>query len=183
MTSAPTPFESTLLPHLQSAYNLARWLLRHDQDAEDAVQDACLRAHEAFSRFRGGDGRGWLLTIVRNVCYSRLRRRPGGGPGEAELEFDEEIHGAADPGAETREVEWREARAEVLRQALDRLPAPAREIIVLREIEGLSYREVASVIETPIGTVMSRLARARTRLQEEVAKLLRNDPESSHRLR
>jgi RNA polymerase sigma-70 factor (ECF subfamily) len=181
VSSVPSPFESTLLPHLPSAYNLARWLLRHDHDAEDAVQDAYLRAHEAFATFRGGDGRAWLLTIVRNVCWSRLRHARSGAadPG---VEFDEELHGATDPGAEAREVEWRETRREWLQRALEKLPAPAREILVLREIEGLAYREIASVVGLPIGTVMSRLSRARTRLQGEIAELEHEDPESTHRL-
>ena len=181
----PAPFESTLLPHLESAYNLARWLLRHEQDAEDAVQDAYLRAYESFSRFRGGDGRGWLLTIVRNVCYSRLRRERAGASrdaGDANVEFDEEIHGATDVRAQTHEIEWREAQRDLLQQALEAMPVQAREVLVLREVEGLAYREIAAVIGLPIGTVMSRLARARTRLQSELATRLRKDPESPHRL-
>src|SRR5882672_3405957 len=104
----PSLFEQTMLPHLDAAYNLARWLLRDAHDAEDAVQDAFLRAHQAFGRFRGSDGRPWLLTIVRNVCYSRLRqdrREPA-----PEL-FDDELHGAAYDPSEANAIAWRETKS------------------------------------------------------------------------
>jgi RNA polymerase sigma-70 factor (ECF subfamily) len=157
-----------MLPHLDAAYNLARWLLRNDQDAQDAVQEACLRAYRAFDRFRGGDGRAWLLTIVRNVCYTHLRRVRREPALEA---FDEETHGAtANPG-EMQALAWREAKGELLRQALERLPTEFREVIVLHELEGLPYREIAVVAEIPLGTVMSRLARARQKLQGELLAL------------
>src|ERR1044071_1051883 len=97
--SVPSPFEHTMLPHLDAAYNLARWLLRHEHDAEDAVQDAFLRAHQAFDRFRGGDGRAWLLAIVRNVCYSRLRQTRRTPATEA---LNEEIHGVNEAAGEAR---------------------------------------------------------------------------------
>jgi RNA polymerase sigma-70 factor (ECF subfamily) len=161
----PPTFETLMLPHLDAAYNLACWLLRDPHDAEDAVQDACLRAHRAFERFRGADGRAWLLTIVRNVCYSHLRqgrRMPDG------VAFEDDIHGSTHDPADANAVAWREVKGAQLREALERLPAEHREVIVLHEIEGLSYREIAGVAGIPIGTVMSRLARARGRLQAEL---------------
>jgi RNA polymerase sigma-70 factor (ECF subfamily) len=164
----PPPFEQTMLPHLDAAYNLAHWLLRHEHDAEDAVQDAFLRAHQAFDRFRGTDARPWLLTIVRNVCYSRLRERQRGALPES---FDDEIHGSAYDPAEANAIAWREVKSAQLHRALEQLPAEFREVIVLHEIEGLAYREIADVAEIPIGTVMSRLARARQKLQAELRAL------------
>jgi len=164
----PTTFETLMLPHLDAAYNLARWLLRDEHDAEDAVQEACLRAYRALDRFRGGDGRAWLLTIVRNVCYSQLRkdrREPAAEP------FAEEAHGSTHDPAEANAVAWHETKSELLRQALERLPAEFREVIVLHELEGLAYCEIAAVAEIPIGTVMSRLARARQKLQTELLAL------------
>ncbi len=173
----PSAFEQTMLPHLDAAYNFARWLLRHEQDAEDAVQDAFLRAHQAFSRFRGGDGRAWLLTIVRNVCYSRLREQRRTVSTEP---FEDEAHGSTHDPAEANRIVWRETKALQLQQALDRLPAEFREMIVLHELEGLAYREIAAVAEIPIGTVMSRLARARQKLQIELLALA--EKESTHGL-
>ena len=170
--NVPSTFEQTMLPHLDAAHNLARWLLRHEHDAEDAVQDAFLRAHQAFGRFRGGDGRPWLLTIVRNVCYSRLREQRRGHAPEA---FDDEAHGSTHDPAEANAIAWRETKATLLRQALERLAPEFREMIVLHELEGLAYREIATVAEIPIGTVMSRLARARQKLQTEVLALARKD--------
>jgi len=157
----PGSFEQLMLPHLDAAYNLACWLLRDPHDAEDA----CLRAHRAIGRFRGGDGRAWLLTIVRNVCYSELRGRRRG---PEEVAFEDEIHGSTHDPADANAVAWQEIKSDLLRQALERLPAEHREVIVLHEIEGLAYRDIAGVAGIPIGTVMSRLARARARLQTEV---------------
>ncbi len=164
----PPTFDHLMLPHLDAAYNLARWLLRNDHDAEDAVQEACLRAFRAIDRFQGGDGRPWLLTIVRNVCYSQLRknrREPEPAP------FDDEIHGSTYDPAEANAVAWREVKSELLRQGLERLPAEFREVIVLHELEGLSYREIAGIADVPLGTVMSRLSRARRKLQTELHDL------------
>ena len=166
-----------MLPHLDAAYNLARWLLRHEHDAEDAVQDAYLRAYQAFGRFRGGDGRAWLLTIVRNACYSRLRERLRAAPIEP---FDDDAHGATFDAGEANAIAWREVQGARLRQALDLLPAEFREVIVLRELEGLAYHDIAAVAGIPIGTVMSRLARARAKLQTEVLALA--GKESTHGL-
>jgi RNA polymerase sigma-70 factor, ECF subfamily len=172
MAAAAPDFSRTLLPHRNAAYNLARWLMRNDHDAEDCVQEGYLLAFRAFARFRGGDGRTWLLTIVRNVCYSRLRqsRRT-----ESEDAFDEAVHQAL-ADTPTGESPWRHAAArELLPQALELLPTEAREIVVLHEIEGLAYKEIATVMDLPIGTVMSRLSRARLKLQTALQELLRKD--------
>jgi RNA polymerase sigma-70 factor (ECF subfamily) len=161
----PRSFEQHMLPHLDAAYNLACWLLRDPHDAEDAAQDAFLRAHRAIDRFRGNDGRAWLLAIVRNTCYSALRRkrrRP------EEVVFEDELHGSTEDPAEANALAWQEIKGDLLRQALERMPAEYREVLVLHEIEGLAYREIADVAEIPIGTVMSRLARARRKLRSEL---------------
>jgi RNA polymerase sigma-70 factor, ECF subfamily len=173
----PSPFEQAMLPHLDAAYNHARWLLRNEHDAEDAVQDAFLRAHQAFARFRGGNARPWLLTIVRNVCYSRLREQRRTAPTEV---FEDDAHGSTHDPADANAIAWREIKSAHLQQALDRLPAEFREVIVLHELEGLAYREIATVVEIPIGTVMSRLARARRKLQAELVAL--GVKESTHGL-
>jgi RNA polymerase sigma-70 factor (ECF subfamily) len=169
--SAPTEtstFEQLMLPHLDSAYNLSQWLLRDPHDAEDAVQDACLRAFRAFAGFRGADGRAWFLTIVRNVCYSRLRQ---GKRESMTVAFEEDLHGISHDPGEANAQSWLEAKGAQLKQALERLPAEYREVIVLHDVEGLSYRDIAGVAEIPLGTVMSRLARARARVQTELATL------------
>lgn len=163
----PSAFEELMLPHLDAAYNLARWLLRREHDAEDAVQDAFLRAQRGFDRFAGSDGRAWLLTIVRNVCYTRLRDERRHGTPEA---FDDELHSSFDT-AEANAVAWREIKSAQLQQALERLAPEFREVIVLHEIENLSYREIGEVAKLPIGTVMSRLSRARQKLQTELLAL------------
>jgi len=157
-----------MLPHLDAAYGLARWLLRDPHDAEDAVQEAFLRAYRAMDRFRGVDGRPWLLAIVRNVCYSQLRKlrqEPDAAP------FDDEAHSAGHDPAEANAVAWRETTGELLRRGLERLSPQFREMIVLHELEGLSYREIGAIAEIPIGTVMSRLARARAKLSTELSNL------------
>jgi RNA polymerase sigma-70 factor (ECF subfamily) len=156
-------FEQTILPHLNAAYNLARWLLRNEDDAADAVQEACLRALKFFGGFRGGDGRTWLLTIVRNTCYTRLGQ--GRAHGEATM-FDEEMHSPDAPADDPEEMLMRSYEGERLKRALEDLPAEFREVVILRELEGLSYKEIAGIADVPVGTVMSRLARARKRLQQ-----------------
>ena len=152
-----------LLNHVDAAYNLARWLTRNEHDAEDVVQDAYLRAIRHFGGFQGGDGKAWLLTIVRNRCYDSMRQR---NVREQTLPFDEQLHdilpATADPEASLLQNE----RTELLRQALAELPADLREALVLRELEELSYREIANIAGVPIGTVMSRLSRGRKRLQQ-----------------
>jgi RNA polymerase sigma-70 factor (ECF subfamily) len=161
-------FNECVLPYLDAAHNLARYLLRDVDEAEDAVQDAFLRAIRHFGGFRGVDGRAWLLSIVRNACFTRLRGRPSGGQS---VEFDEEIHtveeGAPGPEAELE----RKAVAESVGEALGRLAVEFREVLVLRELEGLSYKEIAQVSGVPIGTVMSRLARGRKQLLLALAPL------------
>ena len=152
-----------MLPHLDAAYNLARWLTRNDNDAEDVVQESFLRAFKSFDGFRGERARPWLLAIVRNCCHSwRRAARP-----RQVVEYVDEEHGSPESGQRATDADAIEAsdRAK-LRGALDQLLPEYREAIVLREIEGLTYKEIASVTGAPIGTVMSRLARARRRLQE-----------------
>jgi len=152
-----------LVAHLDAAYNLARWLMRNEADAEDSVQEAYLRAAGHFAGFRGGDGRAWLLTIVRNICYSRLSQKEASG----HTDFDEAIHSAA--GRQTASPETAvllAERTELVKKSLAGLPAEYREILVLRELEQLSYREIANIEGIPLGTVMSRLSRARRQLQQ-----------------
>jgi len=156
-------FEQTVVPHLDSAYNLARWLTGNAHDAEDMVQDACVRAYEHLDNFRAESARAWLLTIVRNVCFTWLGRRKSS---TEHAEFDEEVHGAASETPES--LLWQDIDSQTLRAALEKLPAEFREALVLRELDGLSYKEIADVAGVPIGTVMSRLARARDRLQQEL---------------
>jgi RNA polymerase sigma-70 factor (ECF subfamily) len=157
--------ERALLPHLDAAYNLARWLLGAPSDAEDAVQEACLRALKFFGGFRGDDARPWLLSIVRNTCYDWLRKNR-----QHTLSGSEELELAADsaPGPET--VELRNADRRLVRACLERLPSDYREALILRELEELSYKQIAQITGVPIGTVMSRLARARQRLESELRK-------------
>ncbi|PYR88454.1 MAG: RNA polymerase subunit sigma [Acidobacteria bacterium] len=157
----PRLFEETVLPHLDAAFNYARWLTRNDADAEDVVQDACVRAMRFFSSLRDDDARPWLFAIVRNTWYSRVSRRPSLTEATPlDSARDQRPDDALDP--EERLLQ-RHTVARV-RAALEQLPVDFREVIVLREIEGLSYKEIAAVVRVPIGTVMSRLARARERL-------------------
>jgi RNA polymerase sigma factor (sigma-70 family) len=155
------------LPHLDAAYNLARWLMRNEHDAEDAVQEAYLKAFRHQAGFRGHDGRAWLLAIVRNTCYDRLKQS-GVRDNNA---FDERIHSVGrstiDPEASLLEKE----KTELLREALEALSPEYREVLVLRELEELSYVEIASITKIPIGTVMSRLSRARKQLQQSFLDL------------
>jgi len=162
-------FEAAVLPHLDAAYNLARWLLRSEHEAEDVVQEAYVRALRFFGGFRGGDSRGWLLTIVRNVSYTWLRKRR---PDELSLSLDEELHGREDGARDPEGEVLRKADVRSVKQALETLPLELREVIVLRELEGLSYAEIASVAEIPLGTVMSRLSRARSRLRDLLGSCL-----------
>lgn len=159
-------FEETVLPWLDAAYNLARHLLRDAHDAEDAVQDACVRALRHFGGFRGENPRAWLLTIVRHTCYS-WRRREGRHP--AATEFDEELHGVGERADDPEPAEERRRTSAQVERALEQLPAEFREVLVLRELEGLSYKEIAEAVRVPVGTVMSRLSRARERMQRALA--------------
>ena len=160
-------FASVVMPHLDAAYNLAYWLVRNRTDAEDVVQDASLRAFRAIRGFAGGSARAWVLSIVRNTAYSWLRKnRPAAVVTVDDLEAVELAQAnPGDPEAATPEATLlAKIDAERLRAAIAALPAPFRETLVLRDIEGLDYREIAQATEVPIGTVMSRLARARGRL-------------------
>ena len=156
-------FEEAALPHLGAAYNLARWLTHNDTDAEDVVQEAYLRALRHFNSFHGGDGRPWLLAIVRNTCYTWLQQNRAP---ELQIAFDEEIYVVRESDLSPETLLLREADGELVREALEKLSPEFREIIVLRELEELSYKQIADVADIPLGTVMSRLARARKRLVE-----------------
>ena len=165
-------FEHIVLPHLDAAYNLARWLMRNDQDAEDMVQEACLRAFTFFRSFRGGDGRAWLLTIVRNTCYSGLRHNRSHELGTV---FDEMVYTLQCESLNPEMLAIHSVDHQTLVQALEGLPVEFREIIVLRELEELSYKEIAIIADIPLGTVMSRLARARKRLQDVLNKRMQEE--------
>lgn len=154
------------MPHFDAAYNLARWITRSEEDSRDVVQEAFLRAFHFFEGFRGGDARAWLFSIIRNTCYTWLRKNRSS---ELMTEFDEALHSEKSTGDNPEQLELRRADTEMLRGALETLPAEFREAIVLREMEGLSYREIADVTGVAIGTVMSRLSRARRRLHDLLA--------------
>ena len=166
-------FEEAVLPHLDSAYNLARWLIRNDHDAQDLVQESCLRALRSFEGFRGGDARAWLLTIVRNTCYTWLQQTR---LQELTTVFDEEIHTAQEHSRSPEALLLESADAHLVKEALEELPPEFREAIVLRELEGMSYKEIADMAGVPVGTVMSRLARARERLQRQVTNSAKREP-------
>jgi RNA polymerase sigma-70 factor (ECF subfamily) len=155
-----------LAPHLDAAYTLARYLMRNAEDAEDVVQDACLRALQHLERVGAGrvtNARAWLLTIVRNTAYTaRQRQRVEDGA----TEFDESAHSGATADEHPESELLRHDARESLRRALDALGTEYREVLVLRELEGLSYKEISDVAGVPVGTVMSRLSRARSRLQQ-----------------
>jgi RNA polymerase sigma-70 factor (ECF subfamily) len=159
-------FEEVFLPHLDAAYNLARWLTRDASDADDVVQEAYLRAFRFFDGFQGGDSRSWILRIVRNTCYTWLSKNR---MSELSTEFDEELHNTDGNDPEAALIEDIDRR--VLRGLIESLPAEFREVIVLRDVEGLSYKEIAGIADIQLGTVMSRLARARQKLQAGYAAL------------
>jgi len=159
-------FEQTVLLHLDAAYNLARWMTRNDQDAQDVTQESYLRAFRFFDGYQGGNARAWLLAIVRNTCYTWMRQNRSAEPVE---EFDEEIHAAESGGIPDPEIQaLASADRETVRRAVEELPDVFREVLVLREIDGMSYKEIADVASVSLGTVMSRLARARTRLRQSL---------------
>jgi RNA polymerase sigma factor (sigma-70 family) len=158
-------FEQLVLPHFDAAFNLSRWLLRSRADAEDVAQEAMLRAFRFFRGFNGGDARAWLLQIVRNTCYTWLEKNR-----QVELmtEFDEDQHQQSSATPEALAIAG--DNRERLAKALEELPVRFREVLVLRELEGCSYKEIATITNNPIGTVMSSLARARQRLQRALAQ-------------
>jgi RNA polymerase sigma-70 factor (ECF subfamily) len=160
-------FEQVVLPHLDAAYNLARWLVRNAYDAEDIVQEACLRAFKFFGGYQGGDARAWMLKIVRNTSYSFLEKNR---PAELAEEFDEKIHTVSTDRPDVEALLLQAVDSRMLREALDQLPVTFREVIVLRELAGMSYKEIADVMGVPIGTVMSGLARGRGQLRERLLK-------------
>ncbi len=159
-------FEETMLPHMDAAHNLAKWLLRNEQDAQDIVQEAYLRAFKSFGGFHGSNGRAWLLTIVRNTSYTLLKKNRAV---DVTTTFDEEIHAASHEPVSPATILEHAEDAELISQAMDELPAEFREILVMRHQEGLSYKEIADIAQIPPGTVMSRLARARAKLKEYLA--------------
>jgi RNA polymerase sigma factor (sigma-70 family) len=162
----PRSFEEVVLPHLDAAFNYARWLTKNDADAEDVVQDAYVRALRFFSSLRSQDARSWLFTIVRNTWYGRFPRRAGSAVMTVGDE-DEDNRADVSPDPEAQMIQ--QQTVEQVRRALEALPADFREVLVLRELEGLSYKEIAAIIGIPLGTVMSRLSRARERLAEVLA--------------
>jgi RNA polymerase sigma-70 factor (ECF subfamily) len=154
--------------HLDAAYNLARWLMRDETEAEDMVQEAYVRVASHFTSFRGGDGRAWLLTIVRNSCYDRLRKK---GASDRNTDFDEEVHSAGRQTPDPEKALLLAERRELLNKSLAGLPSEYREVLILRELEHLSYREIANIAGIPLGTVMSRISRARQQLQRALFDL------------
>jgi RNA polymerase sigma-70 factor (ECF subfamily) len=162
-------FEEIALPHLGAAYNLARWLVHNDHDAEDLVQEAYLRAFRSFGGYYGGNSRSWLLTIVRNTCYTWLQNN-------RVLHVTEPIDDNLDElGLDFADPEMlllQSVDVQIVRQALQELPVEFREVVVLRELEGFAYKEIAAVVDLPLGTVMSRLARGRKRLHALLARRL-----------
>ncbi|MEJ0070084.1 MAG: sigma-70 family RNA polymerase sigma factor [Pseudomonadota bacterium] len=179
-------FEQLALPHLDAAYNLARWLTRNDADAEDVVQEAFLRAFKFLDGFRGGNERAWLLTIVRHTCFSWLQQnRPAEVVAGFDLEAGDLDRAALDPtfrptpDADDPEIALlHQADEDLLNRMIGELPPQFREVVVLRELEDLSYKEIAEIAAIPIGTVMSRLARARKALQRSWSR--RRTEEARH---
>lgn len=160
-----TQFKTTVLAHLDAAYNLARWLTRDEFGAEDVVQDACLRAFRAFDQLHGPSPKAWLMAIVRNASLDWLRANKHR---LAEETYDDEIHGGTDATASPETALLQASQARWVRDCIAALPCDYREVIVLRELEDLSYKEISAIVEVPIGTVMSRLARGRDLLQQHM---------------
>ena len=162
-------FEQSVMPHLNAAYNLERWLTRSGPDSEDLVQEAYLRAFRSFDTFQGQDARAWLLAIVRNTCFTWLKKKGG----QLAVEFDEQAHGVPDESPDAESILLNQAALGSLNDCLEALPLEYREAIVLRELDELSYKEISDIARVPVGTVMSRLARARKRLQQCLEGALR----------
>jgi RNA polymerase sigma-70 factor (ECF subfamily) len=169
-------FEQLVLPHLDAAFNLARWILRGRADAEDVAQEATLRALRFFRGFHGGDARSWLLQIVRNSCYTWLEKNR---PMELAVEFDEELFPQTAVTPESLAIAG--DNRERLTRALEDLPPRFREVLVLRELEGCSYKEIATITAMPIGTVMSALARARQRLHRSLTQIRQGQSQEAKR--
>jgi len=170
-------FEQTVLPHIDAAYNLARWIINDDQDAEDIVQESFLRAQKYFASFQGGNSRAWLLSIVRNTCYTWLNQN------QMQRKTTDLLDEIASDEMDQSNPEYSlqiKTDRESVALALEKLPVEYRELIVLRELEEMSYKEIALIAGIPIGTVMSRLARARERLKTCLAQ--RQDEEGAHEL-
>jgi len=165
-------FEETMLPHMDAAHNLAKWLLRNEEDAQDVVQEAYLRAFKSFGGFHGSNGRAWLLTIVRNTSYTLLKKNLAV---DFTTTFDEEIHTAGHESVSPSTILEHSDNAELIKEAMDELPVQFREILALRHQEGLSYKEIAEIAQIAPGTVMSRLARARGKLKEYLAARISKD--------
>src|SRR6266404_6170787 len=174
----PDSFEQVVMPHLHAAYNLARWLTRNEPDAQDAVQEAYLRSFRHFPDFRGGDARAWLLKIVRNTCYSWLRINR---PLQDATEFDENLFAPDVRPLNPEEVVLQNNSRTVVREALQKLPPNLREVLILRELEGMSYREIGAITGMPAGTVMSSLSRARGRLRQVLTASSNGDTAPSSR--
>jgi RNA polymerase sigma-70 factor, ECF subfamily len=156
-------FEEIILPHLDAAHNLARWLTRNEHDAQDVVQEAYLRAFRFFDSYKGGDGKSWLLEIVRNTCFTWRRREKRN---LATVVFDEAAHSSRVHFPIQEEALVDAANRTILQNCIERLPEAFREVLVMRELEEMSYRQIAEVTGLPAGTVMSRLSRARRRLED-----------------
>jgi RNA polymerase sigma factor (sigma-70 family) len=173
-------FEEQISPHLRSAYNLAKWLMRSHEDAEDIVQEAFLRAFSAFESLRGEDAKPWLLTIVRNTSMTWLKRNRNAG---ATIGLEEVLEEPIERSPDPEEGLLISCDREQVRQALEQLPPGFREAVILREMEGLSYKEISATIGIPIGTVMSRLSRGRDWLKRILSNPQPVKPEEGAGLR
>jgi RNA polymerase sigma-70 factor (ECF subfamily) len=171
-------FEQAVLPHLDAAYNLARWLMRNEQDAQDVAQEAYLRAFRFFPGFRGGDARAWLMKIVRNTGYTWLHANR---PLQDAAEFDENFFPPDSRATNPEKIVLQSDSDTLVRKALEMLPSNSREVLILRELEGMSYKEIADITGMPVGTVMSSLSRARGRLRQVLTTLMNSDPMPSSR--
>jgi len=169
-------FDEIVLPHLDAAHNLARWLVRSSDEAEEVVQEACLRALRYWRTFRGGNARAWLLRIVRTTAFSWLQKNRAQ---QLATEFNEEIHSEGGEALNPETLLLQRADTQWLEQAMNQLPVRLREVLMLRELEGLSYKEIAEVVGVPIGTVMSTLFRARERLLHAASDLVRRQAHST----
>jgi len=165
-------FEEVVLPHLDAAFNYARWLTKNDADAEDVVQDAYVRALRFFSSLRSDDARAWLFTIVRNTAYTWLRKTRAFEP---VTQFDEQVVTTGIDTPNPEQLLLQKADGRLVEQAMSQLPVRFREILVLRELEGLSYKEIADVMGVPMGTVMSTLSRARERFRQAAGDLMNTE--------